>query len=70
MDTTLLAGIGIIAIGAFTSGSFSMPFEKTKEWKWENYWLIYGLFGYVLVPILSCFIFCYRSGNADATKET
>lgn len=58
MDTTLLAGIGIIAIGAFTSGSFSMPFEKTKEWKWENYWLIYSLFGYVLVPILSCFIFC------------
>ena len=58
MNLAILLGLGIIAIGAFASGSFSMPFEKTKGWKWENYWLVYSLFAYVVVPILASFIFC------------
>lgn len=58
MNLTLFLGIGIIAIGAFSSGSFSIPFEKTKNWAWENYWLVYCLFAYVVVPLLACAIFC------------
>ena len=37
MTFELLFGIGLIAIGAFSSGSFSIPFGKTRNWAWENY---------------------------------
>lgn len=58
MNLDLLYGIAIISIGAFSSGSFSIPFEKVKGWEWENYWLIYSLFAYVVVPAVSCMLFC------------
>lgn len=58
MNADLLCGIALIAAGAFASGSFSMPFEKVKGWKWENHWLMYSLFAYVIVPLLSCAVFC------------
>lgn len=58
MNVDLLSGIALIAVGAFASGSFSMPFEKVEGWKWENHWLIYSLFAYVVVPLLSCLVFC------------
>lgn len=58
MTIELFLGIGLIAIGAFSSGSFSIPFGKTRGWAWENYWLIYSLFAYVLVPIVACVVFC------------
>lgn len=58
MTFELLFGIGLIAIGAFSSGSFSIPFGKTRNWAWENYWLIYSLFAYVIVPVVACAVFC------------
>ena len=58
MTLELLFGIGLIAIGAFSSGSFSIPFGKTRNWAWENYWLVYSLFAYVIVPVVACVVFC------------
>lgn len=58
MTLELLFGLGLIAIGAFSSGSFSIPFGKTRNWAWENYWLIYSLFAYVIIPAVACLIFC------------
>lgn len=54
----LILGIIIIATGAFASGSFSIPLGKTKDWAWETGWLVYCLSAYLVVPALSCFIFC------------
>jgi L-rhamnose-H+ transport protein len=58
MILTLLAGILIIAVGAFASGSFSIPFGKTKGWAWEVNWLVYCLSAYVVMPLLACVVFC------------
>lgn len=58
MTFELLFGIGLIAMGAFSSGSFSIPFGRTRNWAWENYWLIYSLFAYVIVPVVACSVFC------------
>jgi L-rhamnose-H+ transport protein len=58
MILTLLAGILIIAIGAFASGSFSIPFGKTKGWAWEVNWLVYCLSAYVVMPLIACAVFC------------
>jgi hypothetical protein len=50
-------GILLISTGALMSGSFSISFDKVKNRKWENYWLIYSFFGYIVVPFAVCFIF-------------
>ncbi len=57
MNIFILYGILLIAVGALMSGSFAVPFDKIKNWKWENYWLIYSLFAYIIFPLLVCLIF-------------
>jgi L-rhamnose-H+ transport protein len=57
MNIWIAYGILLISIGAFMSGSFAIPFDKVRKWKWENYWLIYALFGYIVVPLIICLIF-------------
>jgi L-rhamnose-H+ transport protein len=54
MNLFVFYGVLLITFGAFLSGSFAIPFDKIKKWKWENYWLVYGLFGYVIVPLIVC----------------
>lgn len=56
MNLFVLYGILLISTGAFMSGSFAIPFDKVKNWKWENYWLIYSLFAYVAVPLVVCLL--------------
>jgi L-rhamnose-H+ transport protein len=57
MDTAILSGILLIAIGAFSSGSFAVPFGKIKNWEWETYWLVFSFGAYVLFPLTACLIF-------------
>jgi L-rhamnose-H+ transport protein len=49
------------------SGSFAIPFDKVRAWKWENYWLAYSLFGLVIVPFLLCLLFA--PGFLNALRE-
>jgi L-rhamnose-H+ transport protein len=56
MTLLVLYGILLITIGAFMSGSFSIPFDKVKQWKWETSWLVYCLFGYIIVPLVVCLL--------------
>lgn len=58
MILTLLLSILSIAAGAFMSGTFSVPFAKVRGWKWEHYWLFFGLFAYLVFPLLLSAIFC------------
>ncbi len=43
-------------IGGFASGSFYVPFKKVKKWHWESYWIIGGLFSWLIVPPLAAWI--------------
>ena len=43
-------------IGGFASGSFYMPFKKVKSWAWESYWIIGGLFSWLIVPPLAAWL--------------
>ena len=56
MSLYVFYGILLISTGAFMSGSFAIPFDKVNNWKWENYWLIYSLFAYVVVPLVICLL--------------
>lgn len=53
----IFVGLLLIATGAFTSGSFAIPFGKIKDWKWETYWMVYSFGAYTLFPLIACLIF-------------
>ena len=53
----IFTGLFLIAVGAFSSGSFAMPFGKISGWKWESYWLIYSIAAYILFPLIACLVF-------------
>jgi L-rhamnose-H+ transport protein len=53
----ILAGILLIAFGAFSSGSFAVPFGKIKGWGWETYWMVFSTGAYIIFPLLGCVIF-------------
>jgi L-rhamnose-H+ transport protein len=57
MTSTILPGILLIALGAFLSGSFTVPFGKIKDWKWETCWMIFSVGAYILFPLIACLIF-------------
>lgn len=56
MSIEQILGFLLIALGAFMSGSFIIPFDKVKNWEWENNWLVYALFAYIIVPLVACLI--------------
>ena len=51
-----LLGILYHSIGGFASGSFYMPFNKVKGWAWESYWIVGGLFSWLIVPPLAAYL--------------
>lgn len=50
--------LGIIyhSIGGFASGSFYMPYNKVKGWAWESYWILGGLFSWLIVPPIAAYL--------------
>jgi L-rhamnose-H+ transport protein len=46
----VIFGIVFHFIGGFASGSFYVPFKKVRDWSWESYWIIGGLFSWLLIP--------------------
>jgi L-rhamnose-H+ transport protein len=51
----VIIGVLFHFIGGFASGSFYIPFKKVKGWAWESYWIIGGLFSWLIVPPLAAY---------------
>ncbi len=51
-----ILGIIFHLIGGAASGSFYLPFKKVKGWSWESYWIIGGLFSWLIVPPLAAYL--------------
>ncbi len=39
-------------LGGLASGSFYVPFRRVRNWSWETYWLVGGVFSWIIVPWL------------------
>ena len=52
----ILLGVFFHFIGGFASGSFYMPFKKVKGWAWESFWIIGGLFSWLIVPPVAAYL--------------
>jgi L-rhamnose-H+ transport protein len=51
-----LLGVLFHSIGGIASGSFYMPFNKVKKWSWESYWIVGGLFSWLIVPPIAAWL--------------
>lgn len=56
MSNNPLAGLLLVALGAFSAASFYIPFNRVKNMTWEIYWLIGGFFSWIAIPILFALI--------------
>ncbi|MBQ0127642.1 MAG: rhamnose/proton symporter RhaT [Bacteroidales bacterium] len=48
----LIIGLIIIALGAFAQSSSYVPINKIKGWNWESFWLVQGVFAWLVFPLL------------------
>lgn len=47
----IIIGLLIIAAGSFCQSSSYVPINKVKNWAWETYWLVQGVFAWVVFPL-------------------
>lgn len=52
----IFIGILIIALGAFCQSSCYVPINRIRQWSWESYWLVQGVFAWVLFPLCGLFL--------------
>jgi L-rhamnose-H+ transport protein len=52
----ILIGLIIIAIGAFCQSSSYVPINKIKKWSWESYWIVQGVFAWLVFPVLGALL--------------
>jgi L-rhamnose-H+ transport protein len=52
----VIFGIIFHFIGGFASGSFYIPYKKVKGWAWESFWIVGGLFSWLIVPPLAAWL--------------
>ena len=52
----ILIGLLIIAVGAFCQSSCYVPINKIKDWSWESYWLVQGVFAWLILPFLGALL--------------
>jgi L-rhamnose-H+ transport protein len=48
----VLIGLAIIAVGSFGQSSSYVPIRKVKSWSWESFWLVQGIFAWLVFPWL------------------
>lgn len=51
-----LLGLLIIAVGSFCQSSSYVPIKKVKEWSWESFWLVQGIFAWLVFPLLGALL--------------
>lgn len=49
-------GLLIIAIGAFCQSSSYVPINRIRSWSWESYWLVQGIFAWLILPFLGALL--------------
>lgn len=59
----IILGLLIIAIGAFCQSSCYVPINRIKQWSWESYWIVQGVFAWIVFPFLGALL-AVPAGNS------
>ncbi|HYC84412.1 MAG TPA: L-rhamnose/proton symporter RhaT [Chryseosolibacter sp.] len=69
----VVLGVVFHFLGGFASGSFYMAFKKVREWSWESYWVIGGIFSWLVIPPVAAALtlpgFSQLISEADGTVK-
>ena len=60
----LIIGLLIIAIGAFCQSSSYVPINKIKDWSWESYWIVQGVFAWLIFPLVGALLSVSGTGGS------
>lgn len=47
-----LAGVLLLVVAGIMNGSFTLPMKFTRQWAWENTWLVWTIWALVIFPPL------------------
>lgn len=56
MNANPLFGVLLHWTGGLAAGSFYVPYRGVKQWSWETYWLVGGLFSWIICPWMFAWI--------------
>jgi len=51
-------GVFLHSLGGLAAGSFYIPFKKVRGWSWESYWLVNGVFSWIVLPWVVALMVC------------
>ena len=63
MGSSIFLGLLIIAIGSFCQSSCYVPINKIKQWSWESYWFVQGIFAWLIFPFLGALLSTSGTGG-------
>lgn len=52
----IIIGLLIIAAGSFCQSSSYVPIKKVRDWSWESFWLVQGVFAWLVFPLLGALL--------------
>lgn len=50
MNGSIALAFVLATLGGLLTGAFALPMKFVTRWKWENTWLAFSFFGFVLIP--------------------
>ena len=51
MNANPFLGVFFHWLGGLASASFYIPYRGVKKWSWETYWLVGGVFSWIIAPM-------------------
>jgi L-rhamnose-H+ transport protein len=61
-------GVALHSIGGLAAASFYIPYTRVRHWSWETYWLVGGVFSWIIVPWILALLIV--PGTIAAIAET
>jgi L-rhamnose-H+ transport protein len=65
----VIFGVIFHFIGGFASGSFYIPYKKVKGWAWESFWIVGGIFSWLIVPPIAAYLTVPHFGDIIAATD-
>src|SRR5271170_6632562 len=50
MSSNPLLGVFFHWLGGIASASFYVPYKRVRHWSWEIFWLVGGVFSWIIAP--------------------
>jgi len=72
MTANPFLGVLLHWIGGLAAASFYIPYRAVKRWSWESYWLVGGVFSWIIMPWMAASLLVPDLGEilSGVPKET